>query len=303
MNMLRFLLIILFLSACTATAPKVFIPPHEPPKTHLKKLHPEVILVLGSGSARGFAHAGVLKMLEKNHIPIDMIIGTSAGSIVGALYADHPSSQSLQRILLNTPRHEVIDFSLMNIMDGPVSGNGLQNFLVKSMKAQTFEKLTIPFLAVATNLHTGQAHVFASGPVAPAVNASSAAPPFFRPVKLYGSTYVDGGIIDPVAVDVAKQFHPKIIIAVSLNFPLPKDLPTRSPSVFLRSFDIMLMKLNNFTAGGADVVITPSPKDIDMFEDSKRDYLMRTGEVAAEKMIPTIKKLLASHHISLKKQN
>lgn len=290
---------LMLLNGCAATSPNLKTPFSEPSTEYLKHVHPKVVLVLGSGSARGFAHAGVLKALEENHIPVDMIVGTSAGSIVGALYADNPSANQLEHLLLTTPRNEVIDFSLMNLTQGPISGNGLQNFLINNLQAHTFEELQIPFVAVATDLDTGKIHVFGSGPIAPAVNASSAVPPFFRPVKLYGKTYIDGGLIDPVAVDVARRFHPKVIIAVSLNYPLSKTMPTNSPSVFLRGFDMMLMQLNNFTAAKADIVIRPEPDNIDMFDGSKRDYLMRTGQEATQKVLPEIKKLLAKRHIDL----
>jgi len=291
---------LLLLLGCAATSPNVQLPQKEPSTAYLKRLHPRVILVLGSGSARGFAHAGVLKALEDNHIPIDMIVGTSAGSIVGALYADNPSADSVEKILLKTQRNEVIDFSLMDLTQGPISGNGLQNFLITHLKAHNFEQLHIPFVAIATNLHSGELHVFGSGPIAPAVNASSAAPPFFRPVSLYGKTYIDGGLIDPVAVDVAKRFHPALIIAVSLNYPLSKSLPTNGPSVFLRGFDMMMIRLNNYSAAEAQIIIRPEPvNDVNMFDNTQGETLMQIGFAATEKAIPEIKKQLARRHIAL----
>ena len=293
---------LMLLVGCVTTPPKMKIPPEEPSAHYLKKVHPRVVLVLGSGSARGFAHAGVIKALEDNHIPIDMIVGTSAGSIVGALYADNPSADKLKQLLLNTPRNEVIDFSLMDITQGAISGNSLQNFLVHNLKSELFEELPIPFVAVATDLHSGQIHVFGSGPIAPAVNASSAAPPFFRPVTLYGRTYIDGGVLDPVAVDVAESYHPKLIIAVSLDHPLSKTMPSSSPGVFLRGFDMMLMRLNDYSASKAHVVIRPEPDDeITMFDSSKRDYLIQIGEKATQSAMEDIKRLLKQKKIALKK--
>lgn len=291
----------MFFVGCAAPSPNLYVPQKEPTAHRVKQVHPEVILVLGSGSARGFAHAGVLKVLEENHIPIDMIVGTSAGSIVGALYADHPSASSLQQLLLSTSRNEVIDFSLMNISSGIISGNQLQNFLVKQLHAKTFDKLRIPFVAVATDLNTGKIHAFESGPIAPAVNASSAVPPFFRPVQLYGKTYIDGGMVDPVAVDVAQQYHPKIIIAVSLSSPLSKDMPTNSPGVLLRGIDMMMTQLNEHSASEAQVVIRPKQDEISMFDGSKRKDLIRAGEVATRKVMSQIKRLLVKHNIELKK--
>lgn len=292
----------LILMSCVATSPNLQIPQREPAANYLKKIHPQVILVLGSGSSRGFAHAGVLKELEKNHIPIDMIIGTSAGSIVGALYADNPSSASLQHLLLTTPRHEVMDFSLMNIHTGAVSGYQLQNFLIKNMRVNTFEKLSIPFIAVATDLSTGKIHAFESGPIAPAVNASSAVPGVFRPVNIYGKSYADGGILDPVAVDVAQRFHPKIIIAVSLDSPLSKPTSSSSPEVLMRSMTMMMTQLNVYSASQADVIIRPQREEISMFDGSKRKELIYSGEVAAKKVLPQIKRLLAQHKIALEKR-
>lgn len=225
----RFFLIFLFiafplfpLNGCAEHFPNINIPKSEPVSKYSANFHPNVVLVLGSGSARGFAHAGALKVLEENHIPIDLIIGTSAGSIIGSLYADNPSANSLQHILLSANEGKVINFSLLNIVHGPINGAGLQNFLVSNMHATSFDQLKIPFVAVATDLQTGKIHLFRSGPIAPAVNASSAAPPYFRPVSIYGREYIDGGIVDPVSVDVAKTYHPKIIIAVRLDYPLPK---------------------------------------------------------------------------------
>jgi NTE family protein len=289
---LTLLTIIFLLESCAVKAPSLYIPAHEPPAYRLAHIHPRVILVLGSGSARGFAHAGVLNVLSKNHIPIDMIVGTSAGSIVGALYADHPSAARLQKILLTTPRKDVIDYSLLDIGNGIISGNQLQQFLVKTMRAKYFEHITIPLAVVATNLATGDIHVFASGPIAPAVNASSAAPPYFQPVKLYGSTYIDGGLADPVAVDVARRFHPKMIIAVSLNPPLSKNIPASSPGVFLRGVSIMLSRLNRYSAAEADVVIEPEQDEIDMFDGTRRLDFIHAGEKAARKALPKIKALL-----------
>jgi NTE family protein len=293
-------LCISFLTSCATTvAPKINTPAVEPPATYLDNVHPQVVLVLGSGGARGFSHVGVLKVLERNHIPIDMIVGTSAGSIVGALYADQPQAAHVEKVLLEAKRENVIDFSIFNIGAGPISGAGLQKFLISNMRAQTFPQLSIPYIAVATNLETGQLHAFKSGPIAPAVNASSAAPPYFRPVKIYGNTFADGGLLDPVAVDVAKRFHPKIIIAVRLDYPLGKDMPTYSPGFFLRGFDLMLLQLTKYSAQKADVIITPDTGYIDMFEKDNRANLMHKGEIAAERAMPQIKKLLAERGIPL----
>jgi NTE family protein len=295
------ILCIVQINACTPALP---IDGSNPPSSERelplpspKQLKPKVVLVLGSGAARGFAHAGVLKVLEENHVPIDMIIGTSAGSIVGALYADNPSSSALINLFLTTKRNEVINFSLMNMGRGLFKGEQLQKFLIKNMKANSFHQLAIPFFAVATDLKTGEPHVFGSGAVAPAVNASSAIPPFFSPVPLFGKDYVDGGFVNPVAVDVASRFHPKIIIAVSLDAPLSNKLPTSNPGIFLRSLELMSRKLNQYSLAKADVVISPKPVEEGMFDGSKRQEQIDAGAKAARDALPRIKQLLLEYNI------
>jgi NTE family protein len=299
MARLPILFLIALLTGCATYPVQNNFPQNEPSKAYFENQHPQVILVLGSGGARGFSHVGVLKILEQNHIPVDMIIGTSAGSIVGALYSDQPSADRVRKLLFEARREKVIDFSIVSIPTGPISGKGLQEFLTTNMHAKNFEQLKIPFAAIATDFEAGRLHVFASGPIAPAVNASSAAPPFFRPVKLYGRIYADGGLIDPVAVDVAKRFHPKIIIAVRLDSVLSKEMPTYSPGFFLRGFDMMLLQLSEYSARGADVVIVPEVGDINMFADSGRAASMDAGMDATRKALPAIKKLLAEKHIKL----
>lgn len=293
-------LMMFYITACASSLSPVTIPSSEPKSTYLQKVHPNVVLVLGSGGARGFAHAGVLKALEENHIPIDMIVGTSSGSIVGALYASYPSATTLEQLFLTTPRSQVIQFSLTKIFSGPFSGNVLQRYLIAHIKATSFDQLAIPFVAVATNLRTGKVHAFSSGPIAPAVNASSAAPPFFQPVELYGETYIDGGLVDPVAVDVARKFHPKMIIAVNLAPQLSANVPGVNPQVFLRSMGIMLSRLTQYSAQRADVIIHPDMEDIDIFEGAGREKSIKAGFDTAMNQMPAIKKLLDKNHISLR---
>ncbi len=290
---------VLALVSCAPIPPQLNTPAQEPPSTALQHVHPDVILVLGSGGARGFSQVGVLKVLRENHIPIDMIVGVSAGSIVGALYADNLSAEKTRELLLTAQRDKVIDVSLFNIPTGAISGRGLQAFLITNMRAKDFNQLKIPFVAVATEIDTGNLHVFASGPIAPAVNASAAAPPFFRPVRMYGKLFADGGLIDPVAVDVAKRFHPKVIIAVRLDTGLSKTPPTSSAGYFLRGFDLMLLRLNYYTARDADVVIAPQTGDINMFQDAGRPLLMDAGATATRQALPEIKNILKKKGIAL----
>lgn len=292
-----------FLNSCGTIQHPDNFPVTEPSTAYLKTLHPDVVLVLGSGSSRGFAHAGVIKVLEDNHIPIDLIVGTSTGSIVGALYADQPSATRLQKLLLTSQRNEIISISYSHLFTGFFSGRALQNYLTKNMRAKTFPELKIPMIAVATDMYENQIHLFASGPIAPAVNSSSAVIPFFRPVKLYGQTYIDGGYLDPVAVDVAKRFHPKLIIAVNLKYPLPAEIPTNSLGILLRTYNIMQLKLGKYSSKNADIVIEPEIGEMEMFDGSGREKVMLSGEIATNKVLAQIKKLLKQKKIKLNKSH
>ena len=186
------------------------------PKARILEKQPEVALVLGGGAFHGMAHAGVIKVLEDAGIPIDLIVGTSAGSMVGALYADCPKIDSLVPLIKSTKTKDVFDFSLFRSSEGFVSGKKLQKYLNNNLHVSEIEETTIPFVAVTTDLEKGGSVALKAGPIAPSVNASCAIPGIFEPVKMYGTTFVDGGVLDGIPVDVAKEYNPRVIIAVSI---------------------------------------------------------------------------------------
>ncbi len=289
-----FILISLLISGCVAPA-NIAIPSQEPPPLKLTK-HPRVALVLGGGGARGYAHVGVIKALEKAGIPINLIVATSAGSIIGALYADSLDANYVNRVMRKTHFFDFADFTIVSKGNGLISGRQLQHFLINNMQARWFNQLKIPLVVVTTDLKSGKAKPFSSGPIAPAVNASCAMPGAVHPVKIYGMTLVDGGMVAQLPVNIAKTYHPDIIIAVNLEADLDKKMPTSFIGVFQRAFDISIHAIADYSGDGADVVIHPSVGSAGIFDVHLKNTLIRAGEKAGVDAIPQIRSLLQKHN-------
>ena len=177
--------------------------------------------------------------------------------MVGALYADSADASFVERTMRRTSFFDFADFTIVSSGNGFISGRQLQHFLLKKMHARTFEQLRIPFVVVTTNLSSGKAKILSSGPIAPAVNASSAMPGAVHPVKLYGYTLIDGGMVEQVPVSIAKRYHPDIIIAVNLEADFPKKMPTSFLGVFQRAFEISTNAIAQRGVKDADVTIHP----------------------------------------------
>lgn len=290
----------ILLSACAGTRPEITAPQFKPPQTeHLDK--PSVALVLGGGGARGMAHVGVIKVLAKAGVPINLIAGTSAGSIVGSIYADQANAKIMYQIFSHIGFWDIADFNNIPTKNGIMQGYRLQKFLLKHMKARTFAQLKIPFIATTTDLISGQVYPITSGPVAPAVQASAAIPGLFDPVHLYGHVLVDGGMVDPVAVDLVKPYHPKVIIAVEVARQLSPNLPSTNEGYMNRAGVIRQMSITRFSTRGADIVIRPQVGTTNVFQISKKEQLFVAGEAAAKKALPKILELLKEKHIPLNK--
>jgi NTE family protein len=164
-------LLTLILTGCATT-----------PKPREVKGTPKVALVLGGGAARGFAHVGVIRVLEQEKIPIHLIVGTSVGSLIGGLYAADPNSANLEWLAYSIEKDDVFDYSVVYSRMGPVLGDRLEKFVQAKAKGKNLEQLKIPFYPVATDLNTGQTWVFEKGSLARAIRASSAIPGIFQPV-------------------------------------------------------------------------------------------------------------------------
>lgn len=248
---------------------------------------PRIALALGGGGARGFAHVGVIKALEAQGIVPDMVVGTSVGSAIGALYAAGYSGFQLQAMSIPMKEERVIDWSWPN--RGLFTGKPLQEFINRAVKNAPLEKLRRPFAAVATDLATGEEIVFRSGNTGVAVSASCAVPGIFQPVVIGGRSYVDGGLVKPVPVSEARAMGADFVIAVNISNP-PRNNKTESTvEVLLQTFDIMSQTINRYELASADVVVRPVIREIaqDSLED--RHLAILEGEKAVAAILPELK--------------
>jgi len=268
------------------------------PPTSIRDKDVQVALVLGGGGARGMFHIGVLEVLEEAEIPIDLIVGCSAGSIVGALYADCPSIERVREVFIRCKRQDLLEFNILHCRYGLSEGRSLRRFLCRYLQARTFEELQIPFLLVTTDLECGQLLTLGSGPLIPAIHASCAVPFFFNPVKLYGRILVDGGVLDPNPVGVAREFDPKIIIAVDLTEMLPKTAPSNLFGIAQRCLEISYTKQSQLCVSAADVIIRPELEPIGMFDDKHNMHLYEAGKEATRKVLAQIQDIYADRVLS-----
>lgn len=254
-----------------------------------------VALVLGGGGSRAIAQIGVIEVLEKNGIKADLIIGTSGGSIIGALYADTGDIEIVKKIGLNFKRADILNLSLKNAIEGARSlrggfdGNGAEKFIIQNLKAQDFNQLKIPFIAVATDINSGETVGLRSGRIAPAVRASCAIPGLFSPVEIFGMTLVDGGVTAPLAIDIAKSYRPKLIIAIDVSLSLKKEKVQNMLELVHRSAILSYNALNDLNGKNADILIKPYLEDVGIFDDHRNDEIYRAGQLEAAKYIKLIK--------------
>jgi NTE family protein len=256
-------------------------------------------LALGGGAARGFAHIGVIKALEAQGIVPDIVVGTSAGSVVGALYASGYNGFALQKIALEMDEATISDWALPLFSKAPgvLKGEALQAYVNKAVKNQPMEKLRIPFGAVATDLKNGQPILFRRGNTGQAVRASSAVPSVFQPVSIAGHTYVDGGLVAPVPVRFAREMGAEFIIAVNISSQAEGQATDSSVDVLMQTFNIMGQRINNLELKDADVVITPALGSMGSSDFNGRHQAILAGEQAASVLMPQLKARLKARQL------
>jgi len=285
----------LLLAGCGSTpAPQPPAVVQPPPVPVPKKIR--IGLALGGGAARGFAHIGVIKALEAQGIRPDIVVGTSAGSVVGALYASGMDGFTLQRTALDMDEATISDWALpfFSKSSGVLKGEALQDYVNKAVHHLPLEKLKLPFGAVATDLRTGQPILFQRGNTGMAVRASSSVPGVFQPVVIAGKSYVDGGLVAPVPVRFAKQMGADFVIAVNISTQTDTQATQSSVDVLMQTFSIMGQRLNHFELKDADVVIQPSLGTMKSQDFDSRNLAILAGEQAAAAVMPQLKaKLLA----------
>lgn len=272
--------------------PPVVQPPVVVPPKLLKNI--KIGLALGGGAARGFAHIGVIKVLEANGIVPDIVVGTSAGSLVGALYAAGNNGLALNRLALEMDEAEISDWSVpfFSNATGVLKGEALQNYVNRTVNHVPLERLKMRFGAVATDLNSGLPILFQRGNTGVAVRASSAVPSIFQPVKIGDHYYVDGGLVSPVPVRFARQMGADFVIAVNISTQADAQPATSSVEVLLQTFTIMGQSINYYELRDADIVIKPGLASMKGGDFGGRNLAILAGEKAAMEMMPEIKQKL-----------
>ena len=271
---------LLFFSGC---GPKEIPPPQMKPPA-------KVALVLGAGASRGFTHIGAVKILEANGVPIHLIVGTSAGSLVGSLYAYGFNAFQLQSLSFSIEKGDIVDLTVPD--NGFIKGEKLESYVNHMVNSTPIEKMRTPLYVVATDLQSGEEVVFTSGNTGTAVRASCSIPGIFQPVKIGAKTYVDGGLVSPVAVDYARKMGADLVIAVDVSTGTNNTPPQTAVDTIMQSFIIMYSTISQNQLSRADIVIRPKVSHIGSTDFSKRHEAVLEGEKAALEAMPAIKKAL-----------
>jgi NTE family protein len=252
---------------------------------------PRIALVLGGGAARGFAHIGVIRTLEQEKIPIDMIVGTSVGSLIGAIYACDMNSFDLEWTAFALEKDDVFDYAILSAITGmgPVKGDKLEAFVRNKVPVANIENLKLPFAAVATDLNRGTRVVLDRGPVAKAVHASSAIPGVFSPVDFQGRLLVDGGVVDNIPIDVAREKGADIVIAVDISENVTNFNITNVVDVMLQAVSIIMNENTKQKKKDADVLISPAVGNVAMLDFTQKKRCMQAGIEAAQRAVPAIR--------------
>lgn len=253
-----------------------------------------VALALGGGASKGFAHIGIIKVLKENNIPVKVVTGTSAGSIVGSLYASGMSPDRLELEAEILGKTDLVDLTLSS--SGFIKGEKLQNYINYKVGNRSIQQFPIKFAAVATDFESGKAVAFNRGNVGQAVRASASIPNVFQPTLIGGRRYVDGGLSQPVPVSAAKKQGANFIIAVDISARPVKNVNKSFFSYLDQTFNVMSIPLLQHELGQANVVIKPKVLEmgsIGGFDQKQR--AIQLGEEAARAALPEIKRKLAAY--------
>ncbi len=253
---------------------------------------PVVGVALGGGMARGCAHVGVLRELERHDIPIDLLAGTSVGSLIGGAYATGLSPDEIEK-LATTIRWNDLGRPTVSLL-GFYNSERTEDYVRKNFPVTEFEQTRIPFGAVATDLQTGKMVIFTEGSIPLAIRASCAMPVFYTPVTVNGRMMVDGGLVGHIPASVARMMGADIVIAVDVNSQhLPIPQPTNMFTIMSQSLSVMGRSAVSYIYSDADVIIRPEIERVRPDDLSKAAEMIEAGEVAARKLIPKIRKLLS----------
>jgi len=280
--------LVLLVAGCGSTKPATT--PAEPQRAQAPR-PVRVGLALGGGAARGFAHIGVIKALEAQGIVPDIVVGTSAGSVVGALYAAGNDGFKLNRMALEMDEAAISDWAvpLFAKSSGVLKGEAIQRYVNRAVHNVPIEKFPIPFGAVATDLKSGKPILFQRGNAGMAVRASSSVPGIFQPVQIGEHSYVDGGLVAPVPVRYAREMGADFIIAVNISTQPDAQPASSNLDVVLQTFSIMGQTINRLEMKDADIVITPSLGAMKGNDFNGRNLAILAGEQATAVALPELR--------------
>ncbi|SRR5690606_4709098 len=248
---------------------------------------PKVGLALGSGGARGFAHLGVIKVLQENSIPIDMIAGSSMGALVGCFYAFGHDLDQLIKLSTAFKRTYYLDFTVPKM--GLIAGNRVKHLIDLFMHGKNLEDLKIPVCVIAANLQTGEKVEFKKGSIAQAVRASIAIPGVFTPEEINGSLFIDGGVVDRVPVSTVKKMGADIIIGCDVARLNTKAEITTIYDVIMQSLDILQIEIVENRREESDIMIRPPVEQFSARAFTNINEIIKYGEIETRKMLPAIK--------------
>ncbi len=254
-------------------------------------------LALGGGAARGFAHVGVIQVLEEAGIQPELVVGTSAGSLVAALYASGKNSAQLKRIAETMEEAEITDWMMPILNRGALRGEALARYVNNQVNGRLIEQMKLPLGIVATDLHSGEPVLFRRGNTGAAVRASSAVPAVFQPVKIGTREYVDGGLVSPVPVRQARDMGANVVIAVDISTD-PEGSPASDTfQILMQTFNIMGKSLNTVLLKDADVVVKPALMGVKSADFAARRRSIEAGREAMLKQLPRLKEILSGYAV------
>lgn len=294
LNLSSILCLIVLLSACQTTKNLTL-----EPASNLKK-PPVIGIALGGGAARGFAHIGVLKVLEANQLKPDLVVGTSAGSVIASVYATGISANELNRIAINLDEANITDWAnpFSGKFGGLIKGDALQAHINKLVNNRLIDQMHIPLGIVATDLQTGNPVLFRRGDTGQAVRASSSVPGIFSPTLISNKEYVDGGLSSPVPIKFAKQMGADIVIAVNISSDPSEQNVTGPFGVLLQTTTIMGRNIALYELPLADVIVVPQLANMKGTDFKSRNAAVLAGEEAMQIQLDVLKKKIETYYQS-----
>jgi len=285
----------LFFSACSIKPVNQEVVPETPLKPQVSAKNPVIGLALGGGAARGFAHIGVIKVLEANGLKPHIIVGTSAGSVIGSIYASGITANELHQIAIDLDEATITDWTnpFVGKLGGMIKGDALQSKINQIVKNRPIEQMKIPLAIVATDLKTGNPILFQRGDTGQAVRASSSVPGIFMPTIILGKEYVDGGLSSPVPIKFTKNLGADIIIAVNISSDPSDQTVSGILGTLLQTTTIMGRSITNWELPLADVIVVPQLSQMKGTDFKSRNAAILAGEMAMQQQLMSLKNKVA----------